>query len=271
MKIAAYQFAVSGCMEDNYNMMKAAAAKAAREHVRLLVFPECALTGYPPYDMERASCVDFKKASLYQKELQRLAGTFDMYIVAGAVTCQEGKIYDSAILIRPEGGLALYHKRALWGWDLDNFQSGNEQGVFEIDGIKIGIRICYEVRFPEYFRELYVRHTDLDIILFYDRSDQDDLVRYNIIRSHILTRGVENVCHVLTVNTIHPYQTAPTALFDPSGLALGELERNIPGMLCCELDDFSYNFGEEGRRRISDRLIKEKGSNKFGSKLPNLP
>jgi len=68
MKIAAYQFAVSGCMDENFNKMKSAIIQAAEKDVRLLIFPECALTGYPPYDISKASDVDFEMVSLYQEE-----------------------------------------------------------------------------------------------------------------------------------------------------------------------------------------------------------
>ena len=52
----------------------------------------------------------------------------------------------------------------------------------------MSVRICSEVRFPEYFRELYREHTDLNSILFYDVPKYDDLERYNSIKLHIRTR-----------------------------------------------------------------------------------
>ena len=61
----------------------------------------------------------------------------------------------------------FYDKRALWGWDRDNFTEGQNEGIFEIGGITIGVRICFEIRFPEYFRELYKQRTDLNVVLFY--------------------------------------------------------------------------------------------------------
>lgn len=124
------------------------------------------------------------------------------------------KYFNSAITFSPDCENIVYHKRALWGWDKENFCVGNKSGIFQIDGIKIGIRICFEVRFPEFFRELYKEGTDQNIILFYDVSNKEDFERYELIKSHIRTRAVENVCYTLTVNTIRPYQTAPTALFD---------------------------------------------------------
>ena len=178
-----------------------------------------------------------------------------MSLIVGSIYQSDGRTYNSALIFSPYCPMRLYHKRALWGWDRDNFSPGTEEGIFEIDGLRIGVRICFEVRFPEYFRELYRAHTDLNVILFYDRSDQDDPARYELITAHIRTRAVENACHILTADTISPYQTAPTALFDRSGKILRELERNTSGLLCYDLTDLSYSFGEQGRKEISDRLL----------------
>ena len=48
MKIGAYQFVVTGDIRENFACIEKAILAAARQNVRLLVFPECALTGIPP-------------------------------------------------------------------------------------------------------------------------------------------------------------------------------------------------------------------------------
>ena len=58
MRIAAYQFAVSGNISENYKEIEKAIYIAKTENVRLLIFPECSLTGYPPRNISNASCVD---------------------------------------------------------------------------------------------------------------------------------------------------------------------------------------------------------------------
>ena len=58
MKLGAYQFPVSGDIGKNMEKIKAAAALAASEGVRLLAFPECAVTGYPPRDIPSSAEVD---------------------------------------------------------------------------------------------------------------------------------------------------------------------------------------------------------------------
>ena len=254
MKIAAYQFAVSGDMQHNFSVLHRAARQAAAQDVKLLVFPECALTGYPPRNIESSSAVDFRLMTALLDALGRMSMQYDMHIIAGTILPHENSFFNSAVILHPDGQRRFYHKRALWGWDMENFVPGNQAGVFEISGLKIGVRICYEVRFPEYFRELYTAQTDLNLVLFHDVSDADDPERYELIRAHLRTRAAENVCPILSVNAFHPFQTAPTALFDASGRVLCELERNAESLLVYDFTASSPDFSEQGRKQISDSL-----------------
>lgn len=263
MRLGAYQFAVTGNLQNNLEKIKSAISKAASERVKLLIFPECALTGYPPHDISSSDRINVDEVNSAIEDMQKIAASKDMYIVIGTITMNKGKYYNSAIVLRPYQDRVIYNKRALWGWDRENFYAGNNTGVFKIADMKIGIRICFEVRFPEYFRELYRANTDLNIILFYDMSYRDDVERYELIQSHIRTRAVENVCPILTVNTNKPFQTAPTALYDKSGNALVELERNQEALLIYDFVKTTFSFGEQGRKEISDLLINQS----LGTKL----
>lgn len=254
MKIGAFQFAVSNEIAHNMEIISKAVTQASRAGVQLLAFPECALTGYPPRDIEGPSSVQFDKVSLAYEALQKLSDNNAIHIIVGTIIQNSDKYYNSAIVFSPNQEKMVYQKRALWGWDWDNFHNGTHNGVVDIAGLKVGIRICFEIRFPEFFRELYKAHTDLNIILFYDVSDHNNTERYEMIKSHIKTRAAENVTYTLSVNTIGPYQTAPTALYDMSGYPLIELQQNEEGLLVYDLKNTQLNFGEQGRKQISDWL-----------------
>ena len=258
MRIGAYQFKVIGDIEYNFSIIKRAIYSAVEKSVRVLVFPECALTGYPPRDMESSMVVDFMKLEEVYKQLQELSNNNDICIIVGSIIRENDTYFNSAVAFCPYQEKNYYYKRALWGWDKDNFSSKNSNGIINIDGWKFGIRICFEVRFPEFFRELYSNNTDLNIILFYDVSDCDDKERYDLIKAHIRTRAVENVTYTLSVDAVSPYQTAPTVLFDRSGYILAELERNDENMLIYDLEKTIPDFGENGRIEISDWLTKNK-------------
>lgn len=255
MRIAAYQFAVTGNIRDNLNWIKAAIQQAAEDGVRLLVCPECALTGYPPRVIPSSAAVDFTALDEAHRELQLLADRHQMYLIVGTMTKTDRSIHNTARIIRPGQPALLYHKGGLWGWYRDNFVPGTEPGIVVLDGLRIGVSICYEVRFPEYFRELYRQKTDLNVVLFYDVSDRDNTERYDLIRGHLRTRAVENVCPILSVNAIHPYQTAPTMLTDASGFVLSEAERNRESLMVFDFEPKQPDFGERGRRELSDSLL----------------
>ena len=74
MRIGAYQFAVSGSVNENYNEIEKAIYFAKHKGVQLLIFPECSLTGYPPRDISNSSCVDF---NLVQSMCDRLQSIVD--------------------------------------------------------------------------------------------------------------------------------------------------------------------------------------------------
>ena len=258
MKIGAYQFAASGCIDKNMSVIRKAVAEASAESVRLLAFSECALTGYPPEKVKSASAVDFQALDESFRMLQTLSDENDMFLLVGSVVKEGGRFLNAAVLFRPGGRAAeaVYGKRALWGWDLDNFVPGPGGGVWEIDGFRFGARICYEVRFPEFFRELYRERADFAVVLFSDVSEDDDLNRYELIKAHLRTRASETVLPILSVNDCASYQTAPTAAFDGDGNVLGELARNREGLLVYELEKMELSFSGRGRKTVADALLR---------------
>ena len=250
MKLGAFQFPVSGDIGKNLEKITRATVRAASEGVQLLAFPECALTGYPPKDTPSPAAVDFETLEDAHKELQSLVNNQGLCLIVGTMTRAAGGVRNTALILRPGLPPLAYHKRALWGWDRDNFVPGDETGVVDFGGVRIGVRICFEVRFPEYFRELYRQHTDLNVILFYDVADGDSAGRYDLLRGHIRTRAVENVCCTLSVNTACPGQSAPTMLVNRSGGVLAEGEQEREALLTFDFARGRWISGNWAERNI---------------------
>ena len=226
MRIGAYQFAVSGNVNENYNEIEKAIYLAKYKDVQLLIFPECSLTGYPPRDISNSSCVDFNLVQSMCHRLQSVADQNDISFIVGTIF-KEKEIYNRALLFQPNKQIKSYDKRALWGWDNDNFTKGNSDGIFEIN-----------------------------VVLFYDVADMDDKERYSMIRGHLQTRAVENVTTTISVNASSPFQTAPTMVFGKSGQCIKECIRNKSELLIYDFEKTINDFGENGRVSISDSLIK---------------
>ena len=85
MRLAAYQFATSGNLDRNIGIIKKAIEQASEKKVDLIIFPECALTGYPPRDLARADCIDVNAVSESIQELQRLADELDIHVIVGTI------------------------------------------------------------------------------------------------------------------------------------------------------------------------------------------
>lgn len=256
MRVGVFQFSPSADIHKNLEIIAGAIAEAAEQQVRLLVFQECALCGYPPVEIESVMSIDFAAADECLAEVGVLAHKHGMYIALGNIRRQAEVYYNSMQLIGPDGAIVgHYDKRALWGWDLDNFTQGTTAGVFEIDGIKVGFRICFEIRFPEYFRELFADEVKLCFVSFCDVSQREDQGRVDIIRAHLVTRAVENVMTIISVNSTSGFQTAPTAVFSTGGQVIKEAPLHEEHLLVYDFAVPEPQYGAQGRIQYSRRLL----------------
>ena len=248
LKVGAFQFATCDDIDKNFAAIKRGIKKAADQNIRLLLTQECAICGYPPVEISSIESIDKKAHESAFKEISLLAKKHNMYIALGMITFTEEHNFNSVQLISPnDEEHPRYHKRALWGWDLNNFVPGQEIGVYTIDEIKIGIRICFEVRFPEYFRELFNNQVDLCIISFTDIGKPEQKKKIDIIQSHLVSRATENVMYLLSANSTSQYQLAPTCLINPDGYILEKAPINEESLIFQEIEINEPNFGQEGR------------------------
>jgi predicted amidohydrolase len=242
MRIAVFQFGSNENINNNFNAIKRAVTQAYENKVRLLVFHECAICGYPPRETD-INKINFDVLNNCIKEIEQLAKKYDMYIAVGTIRRIESKNYNSITLINPHGEIVgNYDKRALLGCDSDNFVNGNSLGVYEIDNIKIGFRICSEARFPECFRELYKAKAELCFVCLSDVSDNDLIGKYELVKSALRTRAADNVITVVSINSSSKYQTAPTAVFEWNGEMIKEAKKNEEYLLVYDYDppEISY-------------------------------
>lgn len=256
MRVGVFQFSGSSNINDNYKAITRAIEEASQNKVRLLVFQECATCGYPPVETSELNNIDFQVLNSIIHEIRLLAKENNMYIGLGTIRRNSSKYYNSLHLISPTGDIiGNYDKRMLWGWDLDNFTKGNTKGIYQIDDIKVGFRICYEVKFPESFRELFKSNVQLCFVSFCDVSERDSIERYNIIKSLLVARAVENVMTIISVNSISKYQTAPTAIIDFKGNIVNEAPRNQEYLIIYDYNSPIIDFSAKGQIQNSLDLL----------------
>ncbi len=112
----------------------------------LVLFPELALTGYPPEDLLLRPSLELR----VQEALQRiLAAVSGVTLVLGYPRYREGALYNMAGVIRDGELLHEYAKQCLPNFQVFDekryFAAGDEAGLFEHKGIKIGLSICEDI------------------------------------------------------------------------------------------------------------------------------
>lgn len=161
MRVALLQGPVDGT--PILDQIEAAACEAARQGAGLLVCPEMVLTGYA-LGPERARALAEPAEGPAAARAARIARMHGIALVYGFPELAGGAVHNSAILIDRAGATRLVHRKAHLYGDLDRgmFAPGAAIGpVVELDGIKVGLLICYDVEFPEAVRRLALAGADL--------------------------------------------------------------------------------------------------------------
>ena len=135
---------------ENLEHCLAVLGQAAGEGVDLVLFPECALSGYDRDQICALSRAEIEAAIDRVKSAVSRAG---LTAVLGTPTFDLGGRRNSALVIDREGrATALYHKVQLVGWEPEEFVPGDRVGYFEQGGWASGLFICHDGRYPELAR-----------------------------------------------------------------------------------------------------------------------
>lgn len=125
----------------------------------LVILPELFLGGYTttgPGDL--ALGLDGPEVG----EMARLARENDAAVIFGLHERVPGGVANSAACVDRRGNLTgSYHKAHLFGDERGAFVAGDELLIIEIDGLKVGLMICFDVEFPEVARSLALAGADL--------------------------------------------------------------------------------------------------------------
>jgi NAD+ synthase (glutamine-hydrolysing) len=147
MRIALGQFnAVVGDLDGNAEKMREFYARAIREDVDLLIFPELAVCGYPPEDLV------LKKYFLTEcmASIKKIAADCpDKTLIVGFVETVENTSYNSAAVLQSGRISKTYHKVRLPNYGVFDerryFQSGTEPLVINAAGTNVAVTICYDI------------------------------------------------------------------------------------------------------------------------------
>lgn len=137
--------------------------RAAGEGANLLVLPELANSGYVFESRQEAFALaeEIPDGASVQAWSER-ARRHGLHLVAGIAERDGDALYNSAVVIGPEGYIGTFRKVHLWNEENLFFEPGNLGfPVFHTPVGRIGAMICYDGWFPEGFRLLALQGADL--------------------------------------------------------------------------------------------------------------
>jgi predicted amidohydrolase len=137
----------------------------AQAGVQLVIFPECALSGYVFQSKEEALPASEPLPGESSTYLASLCKELGLYAIVGLLEREGDTLYNSAMVLSPEGLITTYRKCHLPILGVDRYVGlGNNLEVIELPLARIGILICYDVRFSEACRSLALQGADILVL-----------------------------------------------------------------------------------------------------------
>ena len=172
---------------------------ASRAGADLIVFPECALTGY--VFSSRIEAMPYME-TIPGPSTDRLAACcrdLNVHVIVGLLEVDGDKCFNTAVLITPEGLVGIYRKNHLPFLGIDRFldPGGEPFKVYKTIIGNIGVHICYDCNFPESARVMTLLGAD---ILALPTNWPEG--RGKVAKHVVITRAYENKIHLVAADRV---------------------------------------------------------------------
>lgn len=151
MRTGYLQYDVAHNVHENLSRLE---ATLSRQNCELLILPELSMCGYlfPSRDVLLASAEAVPDGAITQR-MQDLSKAYACTIIFGLAEREGDKIYNTAGIVSKGRYVGKYRKIHLSDFEKKLFDRGTQNRIFEVDGLKIGVQICFGLWFPEISRE----------------------------------------------------------------------------------------------------------------------
>lgn len=214
-------------------------ARVARDAgARLLCFPEGYLQGYlTEAEAARRHALDLESAA-FRALVSRLPQDAPA-IIMGLIEAADGALFNTAVVLRGGRLVGRYRKRRLLRRE-GCFQPGDRTPVFEVEGLRFGINICFDTNFAEEARAVADQGATLLVCPANNLLPAEAAGRWkdehNRVRGERCREtGLWLVSADVTGRRGDSVAWGPTAVLDPTGAVAAELPLDAPGLLLFDL------------------------------------
>ena len=248
---------------------------AASNGADLIVFPECALTGYVFASREEAIPFMETIPGPSTDKLIACCKELGVYVIVGLLEIDAGKCFNVAALMGPQGLVGKYRKVHLPFLGIDRFVDPGDKPfqVYKTPIGNIGIHICYDCNFPESARIMTLLGADILALPTNWPEGRGKVAKYVII-----TRAYENKVHLVAVDRVGSERGAKfigsSKIIDAWGDTLAEAGSDDEEIIYAEVTlaearqkrivfkagEFELDFIGDRRPELYDELTQIRGS-----------
>ncbi len=256
IRVAAVQMVSTPRVDDNVAAVRRLVAGAAADGARLIVLPEF----FPMIgatDEARLAVREVPGTGPLQSLLAELAALHQVWLVGGSIPLlgrDSSRALNATLVFDPQGQqVSRYDKMHLFGFKAGaesydeslSIEAGDIPVAFDTPFARIGLSICYDLRFPEYFRQL--GHVDILILPAAFTATTGEAHWEVLLRA----RAIENQCYVIASAQGGRHETGRktwghSMIIDPWGEILSVLPSG-EGWVCA---DFNRQRLETIRHRL---------------------
>ncbi len=231
MKIAIAQFESSADKASNVETVARLTLEANRAGARLVVFPEASMHTFGEADDDLHAVAEPLDGP-FVDALMRLSYRLGIMVSAGMFESVPGedRVYNTAVVVDPRDGVVAAHRKrhlydAFGERESDRFLAGSDEPpIIEVDGFKLGLIICYELRFPAYVQQVADRGADA---LLLPAAWVAGPLKEDHWQVMVRARAMENTMYVAGAGMTGAGYCGRSMIVDPMGVVevgLGEAE-----------------------------------------------
>lgn len=199
MRIACVQLNIAfGDPKENFRKVEEKVRKAAMLNAEIVVLPEMWNTGYDLTNLEEIADVNGEDT---KSLLTRLAKELHIHIIGGSVSTKRGNHFFNTMYVVNNIGevIAEYDKAHLFKLMDEHLylEAGTDKNIFALNDVDMGGVICYDLRFPEWFRTHSL--AGAKVIFVPAQWPAGRIDHWKIL---LQARAIENQCFIVAVNRV---------------------------------------------------------------------
>jgi predicted amidohydrolase len=221
----------------NLDAIEESVRAASEAGARLVVLPECAVTGYMVESLDEGLDLAEPVPGPSVRRLEAIARRTGACLVAGLLERADDRLFNACVLVGPSGYLATYRKTHTLCLGVDRFANPGDipYAVHELPFARIGILICYDLRFPEAARSLALAGAQI-VCLPTNWPDSSGIMPEVFARA----RAAENRVYLVAADRVGRERRATflgrSVVAAPDGRVLAEAGTEHPETLIVDLD-----------------------------------